>query len=123
MPQPKQPSGDDPLAGLRDQIRATQVAAEKLAGEASRARGARTPPAGWATTEDHAERTNELRAIAALLETLRELIPEDLVDQFRDLMRQILLLLRALIDWWVDRMDEVQRPAGEPPVAQDIPIS
>jgi len=118
------PSEDDPLESLRDQIRATQDAAQRLAGEASRARSARTPPAGWATTEEHAERTEEIRAIASVLESLRELIPDELIDQFRELVRQILLLLRALIDWWVDRMDELPRSqAQEPPTAQDIPIA
>lgn len=114
----------DPLDSLRDQIRLTQEAAERLAGEASRARQAETPPKGWSTTEEHSARTEEVRALTVLLETIRELIPPELVDQFRDLVRQVLLLLRALIDWWVDRME--QAPASKsagPPVVQDIPIA
>lgn len=120
MPLPEQ----DPLEVLREQIRATHEAAEALAGEASHARDAQDPPAGWATPGDHADRTDEVRALASLLETIRELIPDDLADQFRDLVRQVLLLLRALIDWWVQRMESVPGPAAATgPAVQDIPIA
>lgn len=118
------PPDDDPLAQLRDRIRATQDAASRLAGEAERARTAETPEAGWASPHEHAQRTEEVRALVTLLESFRELIPEDLADQFRDLVRQLLLLLRALIDWWIDRMDTPPGTgAGNEPSVQDIPIA
>jgi hypothetical protein len=120
MPQ----TDDDPLEQLRERIRATQDAASQLAGEAARARRASTPPAGWATAGEHSQRTEEVRALVTLLESFRDLIPEDLADQFRDLVRQLLLLLRALIDWWVERMDAPPRSAGsDGPSVQDIPIA
>ncbi|WP_255450744.1 hypothetical protein [Conexibacter sp. W3-3-2] len=40
-------------------------------------------------------------------------------------MRQVLLLVRALIDWLVERMGPASatpRPAGAGPDVQDIPI-
>jgi hypothetical protein len=121
---PQTDDDPDPLEQLRSRIRATQEAAGKLAGEATRARHASTPPAGWATAEEHGRRTEEVRALVTLLESFRELIPEDLIDQFRDLVRQLLLLLRALIDWWVERIDAPpQRGGGEGPAVQDIPIA
>ena len=56
----------------------------------------------------------------ALLETLRERIPDELREQFRELARQVLLLARAIIDWWVERMEAppaAPAPAGAPVVA------
>lgn len=119
MPDPPDPPEDDPLDQLRERIRATQEAAERLAGEAADARRAttegRVPPAGWQTPDQHAERNSEVQALVALLEALRDLIPEELKDQFREVVRQLLLLLRALIDWWVERIESTsatRRGAG-----------
>ncbi|MCW3016686.1 MAG: hypothetical protein JWO02_3778 [Solirubrobacterales bacterium] len=119
------PDDDDPLDELRSRLRDTQEAAERLAGEASSARAQDTPPAGWATPDDQARRTTEVQAIVALLESLRELIPDDLREQFRELVKQVLLLARALIDWWVDRIESPPASDGRPrgPVVEDIPIA
>ena len=117
----------DPLAELRDQLRATTEAAERLAAETAgaraEARSERVPPAGWATPDEQAVRQQELQALIALVDALRELVPDELKQQVRDVLRQLLLVARALIDWWVDRMDGPGpvRPAGGPPV-EDIPI-
>jgi hypothetical protein len=125
MPEPPE---DDPLDQLRERIRATQEAAERLAGEAAGARRAATedaiPPSGWQTTEEHAERTGEVQALVALLEAIRDLIPAELKDQFRELVRQLLLLVRSLIDWWVERIelgsgDKAGTPA---PAVEEIPV-
>jgi hypothetical protein len=120
----------DPLDDLRDRIRATEEAAARVAAEAAGARRewseGRIPPAGWATPGEHGQRTDEVQALVALLQSLRELVPEDLADQIRDLVRQLLLVLRALIDWWVERMETGPRaPQARPggPVAEDIPVS
>jgi hypothetical protein len=127
MPEP--PPEDDPLDQLRDRIRATQEAAERLAGETADARRAasegRIPPAGWQTPSDHAERNSEVQALVALLESLRDLIPEELKDQFRELVRQLLLLVRALIDWWVDRIESASgagHGAGSQVDVEEIPV-
>jgi hypothetical protein len=112
------PEPADPLADLRARVRATQEAAERLA-------AGRVPPQGWATApraERHDAR-DEVAALAALLQALRDLVPPELQQQVTDLLRQVLLLLRAIIDWWVDRL-EPDRPAedGEEVEVQDIPI-
>lgn len=123
---------DDPLADLRERIRATQEAAERLAGEASEARETHraggTPPNGWRTTEDHEARTGELQALVALLESLRGLVPTELQEQLTEVVRQVLLLVRALIDWLVERMEgrapgSGRGTAGTGPDVQDIPIA
>lgn len=116
------PSQDDPLAELREQIRATTEAAERLAAETAEARASsQVPPAGWATGEEQQGRQQELQALISLVEALRDLVPDELKQQVRDVLRQLLLLVRALIDWWVERMDGP--PAAGPGAdVQEIPI-
>jgi hypothetical protein len=120
---------DDPIADLRERIRATQEAAERLAGEAAGARrewdAGRVPPAGWASAREHGERTDEVQALASLLRTLRDLVPADLEAQVREVLRQVLLLVRALIDWWVERIDGAPAPAkrgGGQAAVVDLPV-
>ena len=122
-------TADDPLGELRERIQATQDAAERLAEEAARARQAtrdgQVPPAGWQTPRDRRERSDDLQALAALLESLRGLIPAELQEQLTEVIRQILLLIRAIIDWWVDRLDAGAggRAVPSPPDVQDIPVA
>ena len=128
------PVPDDPLQELRDSLSATRAAAERLAGEAARARAehaeGRVPPAGWATPEEHGERRDELQALLVLLEALRSLVPADLEAQLREVTRQVLLLVRAVVDWWLERVEPDPAPAaaaagtGPDPAGrlQEIPI-
>jgi hypothetical protein len=109
MAQPESMPTDDPLAALRERIRATQEAAERLAGEAA-ARGG-----------EQEETVREAQALVALLQTLRDMVPPELWQQIRDLIRQLLLLIRAIIDWWVDRIES--GPRGAAPEVEDIEIS
>ena len=68
-------------------------------------------------------RHQELQSLIALVEALRDLVPEELKDQVRDVLRQLLVLLRGLIDWWVERMDGPRPQATPPgPPVQEIPI-
>lgn len=122
---------DDPLQELRRRIHETQDAAQRLAGEAAGARAAHdageTPPPGWASASDREARTGELQALVALLESLRGLVPAELQEQLTEVVRQVLLLVRALIDWLVERMEVSagaagKRASGAGPDVQDIPI-
>jgi hypothetical protein len=54
----------------------------------------------------------------AILDALRRALPRELQQQFNSLVREALLTLRALIDWYLERLD---RPPREPRV-EDIPI-
>lgn len=121
MTEPATPT--DPLAELRAQLRATTEAAARLASETAQARAQAIPPAGWATPAETEERRQELQALVALVEALRELVPAELQLQVRDVLRQVLLLLRSVIDWWVERMGSGAGPgvAGAPSV-QETPI-
>src|SRR3954468_11492731 len=97
----------DPLSELRERVHAAQAAAERLAGEA-REHAAELP---------RPEARDELDALVALL---RELVPPELQQQVSEVIRHVLLLLRAVIDYWVDRLDAPRAAAVE---AQDIPIA
>ena len=109
------PEPGDPLDELRERVRATQAAAERIMQEA-------VPPRGWAVPPSAAgETTTELQALVALLRSLLDLLPPDLRHQVNELVRQLLLVLRALIDWLVDRLE--RGPRGEAPEVEDIPIS
>ena len=57
-------------------------------------------------------------ALFVLLDGLRRVVPRELESQLSNLIREFLLTLRALIDWYLERLD---RPAREPKV-EDIPI-
>jgi hypothetical protein len=57
-------------------------------------------------------------ALFVLLDGLRRLVPRELESQFTNLIREFLLTLRSLIDWYLERLD---RPSREPHV-EDIPI-
>lgn len=108
----------DPLEELRAQVRATQEAAERLMGSG-------VPPRGWETpTEERGAFGEELQALASLLQALRELVPPELREQLTDLARQLLLVLRALLDWLVARIER-SAAAAPPPAhpAEDIPIA
>jgi hypothetical protein len=112
---------DDPYQALREQLRATAEAAELLARGTAEARAQPAPPAGWATPDDHAARQQELQALLTLVEALRELVPDELKALVRDVLRQLLVLARTLVEWWMARVDG---PAAAPasPGVEDIPI-
>jgi hypothetical protein len=106
----------DPLDELRERVRATQEAAERIM-------ASKVPPRGWAAPPPRAagEATGEMQALVTLLESLRDMLPPELREQVSELVRQLLLVLRALIDWLVDRLE--RGPRGAAPEVEDIPIS
>lgn len=114
----------DPLAELRERLEATREAAEQLAGEAAGAmradRDGEDPGPGWRTTEEREALRDDVASLAATLGTLAELVPEELRAQLAEVLRQVLLLVRALIDWLVERLPQTR---GAAPVVQDIPLS
>jgi hypothetical protein len=114
---PPNPPPDDPLGELRERLARTQEAAERLAEAATGARR-RPPPAGW-QTPGQPEGSPELRAVGTLAEALRSLVPPDLQEQIGALVRELLLAVRALIDYLVDRLE---RRRSAPVEVEDIPI-
>jgi hypothetical protein len=57
--------------------------------------------------------------LTQLSELLHELVPEELQKRIAEAMRELLVALRALIDWLVERLE--RRPGG-PAEVRDIPI-
>jgi hypothetical protein len=60
----------------------------------------------------------DLSALLAVLEALRRAIPAELQEQFNTLQRELLLTIRALIDWYLERLDKPELA----PQVEDIPI-
>ena len=113
----------DALARLRARLEATREAAEQLAGEAAGAAHAAAsgeqPPPGWRTQQERDQVREEAAALADLLQTLGQLIPPELRAQLAEVVRQVLLLLRALIDWIVEQLPHAR---GDERAVQDIPV-
>ena len=86
------------------------------------------PPPGWDDWQGWAEagvgappndpRIPDLSALIALVDGLRRAVPPELREQFVSLQRELLLTVRSLIDWYLERLDA---PAPEARV-EDIPI-
>lgn len=113
----------DPLADLRERLEATRQAAQKLAGEAAGAASAdargEEPPAGWRTQAERDETRDDAAAFLDLLATLSRIIPQELRAQLAEVVRQVLLLVRALIDWVVGQLPQAH---GLDPIVRDIPV-
>lgn len=119
------PAPEDPLARLGEQIRRTQEAAERVMAQASGGPAGvappPTPPRGWASAEPAPEPglgPEAGRALQAVLELARSVLPAELAAQLGELLRELLRLVRTLVALV---LDSGARPAAEREV-QDIPI-
>lgn len=112
---------------IRAGIDAAHAAAERLVREASE-RAARVPPHGWDVPSESAPQGNpfpDLAALVGLLDAVRGSIPAELTVQLADALRELLVALRALIDWYIGRLESLASavPSSPPePRVQDIPI-
>jgi hypothetical protein len=69
--------------------------------------------AGGGATADAAQ------AFAALVDAVRAAIPRELAQQLAEFVRELLLALRALIDWCLERLQARRNAAVE---VEEIPI-
>ena len=60
----------------------------------------------------------DLSSLIALVEALRRAIPAELQEQVTTLQRELLRTVRALIDWYLERLDKPELA----PQVEDIPI-
>ena len=82
--------------------------------------GAKPPPAGWQVPEDVYSGTSpELDPFIGLLQAVRELIPPELQRRLVAALRELLLALRALIDWYLERLERQREQSVE---VEEIPI-
>ena len=125
------PEPPDPLESLSERVRHAQETAERLVreanAEAQRAAGEgagearRPPPRGYAVPEEEGRSTTaDLQALVALLDLGRTLVPPELREQIAELVREILLLVRAIVDWYLERLDQRRKAPVE---VEDIPIT
>ncbi len=77
------------------------------------------PPAGWQIPEDARAGAPELDPLVALVQALRDLVPPELQRRLVAAIRELLLALRALIDWYLERLERRREQSVE---VQDIPI-
>jgi hypothetical protein len=109
----------DPYADAERLVRAAQEAAEQAAAAASD-----PPPSGWQTPRGQPANGSgtpfpDLSALFALVDTLKGTVPAELAQQLTDALRDLLVALRAILDYSIARLE---RPASEPRPVEDIPI-
>jgi muconolactone delta-isomerase len=97
--------------------------AERLVREAERAARAASssvPPRGWSVPGDQRSApVFDLGQLTALIESLRGVVPPELMRQLADALRELLLALRAVLDWYIARLEPSQPPSAD---VQDIPV-
>jgi hypothetical protein len=94
--------------------------ARRQAEEAAREHADEVPPRGWAAAGDRGP-ASDVQALAALLDALRGAVPAELSRQLAAALRELLLALRALIDWYLERLGEPDA-AGTRVEVEDIPL-
>jgi hypothetical protein len=91
--------------------------AQRAAEEAARSS---VPPRGWAVPgEEQGAPTFDLGQITALIEAVRGVVPPELAHQLAEALRQLLLALRAVLDWYIARLEGGEAPARD---VEDIPV-
>lgn len=73
--------------------------------------GASSPPPRLGSGPD-------LAPLFALIDVMRSALPRELRDQWGSLVREVLLTLRALIDWYLEKLGAAE-PQSQ---VEDIPI-
>ena len=119
------------LRRLEERLEQASDAAERLVAQAAAEASARMgdasvkpPPAGWQTA-DRGERESSVREggdveqVLHLLAAVRGLVPPELQQRLAEALRQLLLAVRALLDWYLERLDERRRAPVE---VEDIPV-
>jgi hypothetical protein len=127
-------SAEEALRRLEERLDRASAAAERLMAEAAEATAGRNPsaanpssggepgkppPAGWQIPEDDRAGTAGIDPFVALAHVLRDLVPPELQRRLVVAIRELLLALRALIDWYLERLE---RRRGQAVEVQDIPI-
>jgi hypothetical protein len=119
--------GEDALRAVRAHLDDAHAAADRLVQEAQRqAEGATAEPApgvprsGWDSGRGDAA-TPDLSALLTLLDALRAAVPAELSRQLAAALRELLLALRALIDWYLERLGEPGGGRADVEV-EDIPL-
>jgi hypothetical protein len=112
------PEGDrEAFEAAERLVREAQERAEQAANEAAR----EVPPNGWASagSPPPGDAFPDLGALIKLVDGLRGQLPPELARQLADALRELLIALRAVLDYTIERLEHP--PQGEREV-EDIPI-
>jgi len=96
--------------------------AHARAEEAARAAAGNVPPNGWATSGSSSSSESPFGDLAGLLrlfDSARGALPPELARQLADALRELLIALRAVIDWSIARLED---EGPDEPRVEDIPI-
>ena len=117
------PDGDrDALNAVRAHLDEAHAAADRLVEEAQRQAGeSGVPPRGWQSRPAGDAAAPELQALLALVAAVRDAVPTELSRQLAQALRELLLALRALIDWYLERLGEPSAERSRVEV-EDIPL-
>jgi hypothetical protein len=121
-------SAEETLRRLEARLDRASEAAERLMAQAAEAAAGgdptagdpgKPPPSGWQIPDDARAGDAELDPFLALAQALRDLVPPELQRRLVAAIRELLLAVRALIDWYLERLERKREQAVE---VQDIPI-
>ena len=107
----------DPLDAVREAERLVREATERAEEMARRS----VPPRGY-ESPGHERGENvfpDLAALAGLLELGRGALPPELSRQLAQALRELLVALRAVLDYSIERLEPGETPSVE---VEDIPI-
>ena len=120
------------LRRLEQRLDQASEAAERLIAEAAAAAMRRPPAAGWQPREPPKDDEQpepgvrsgplsgtEIELLLDAVRALRDRIPPELARRLGEALREVLLALRALIDWYLERTQSRGRGPAE---MRDIPI-
>lgn len=115
---------DEALRRIEQRLSRASDAAERLIAETARRPWREgPPPAGWqappAQETGSGRRGSELELLISGLRLVSELVPAEVLERLTAALRELLLALRALIDFYVERLDHSRPERG---TVQDIPI-
>jgi hypothetical protein len=118
--------GEDALSRLEQRLDAASEAAERLLADAAARATGRPPPSGWQQPKPEVGQGaggglfgGDGDLLLGLLTSIRDRIPPEIQQRLAEAVREVLLALRALIDWYLERTG---RRGPEPAEVQDIPI-
>ena len=109
----------DPMEQMREAERLVREATERA--EAIAAEAGEPPPRGYDVPGAAGERPAfpDLTALAGLVEVARGALPPELARQLAQSLRELLIAIRAVLDYSIDRLERAEEP---PPQVEDIPI-
>jgi len=104
-----------------DAIRDAERLVREATARAEEAARGSVPPRGYDSPQSGGPPFPDLSSLNAILDLARQGLPPDLQRQLQQALRELLIALRAVLDYSIDRLE----PGPEPPssTVEDIPIS